>query len=63
MRNWLFNSLLLLTLVVPGCCGRKGSEAGASGGRQVNGREAPRPGSEDQHKLDSLKQEKLKGKP
>lgn len=57
MRSWSYSSLLVLALLVLGCCGRKGPSAGAD-----QRHEAPRHGAPDQQALDSLKQEKLKDK-
>ncbi len=57
MRSWSYCSLLVLALLVLGCCGRKDGTSGAD-----QRHEAPRHGAPDQQALDSLKQEKLKDK-
>jgi len=56
MRTSLWISLAALLLAL-GCCGRKHATAG-NGTRT----EAPRHGGPEQQAVDSLKQEKLKGK-
>jgi hypothetical protein len=49
----------LALLFVLGCCGTKNTTTGKDGKRI----EAPKHNAPDQDRIDSLKQEKMKGKP
>ena len=71
MKNWSFNSMVLLAAILWMGCGPgkrvNGKEPDAPPARErgtTDGtpREAPRPGAPDQERLDSLKREKLKDK-
>jgi hypothetical protein len=59
MRTCSLISALALVFVL-GCCGKKSTAAPEPGGTRT---EAPQHNAPDQDRIDSLKQEKMKGKP